>query len=125
GLLRVAGNEPAPTLESNSVIVLFSHVRSGRWATIMPAKLAETLGLTDNVRSIPIVDPLVTHAVGLVVPDREPTTPLITALLAEARQLAKLLEQPSAAAAGDPAKPAGDKRRTTAKGKSRSSHRRS
>ena len=102
GLLRVAGNEPAPTLESNSVIVLFSHVRSGRWATIMPAKLAETLGLTDNVRSIPIVAPLVTHAVGLVVPDREPTTPLITALLAEARQLAKILEQPSAVAS-DPA----------------------
>jgi len=125
GLLRVAGNEPAPTLESNSVIVLFSHVRSGRWATIMPAKLAETLGLTDNVRSIPIVDPLVTHAVGLVVPDREPTTPLITALLAEARQLAKILEQPSAAPS-DPANPAGSKRRTAAKNKNtRSGHRRS
>jgi DNA-binding transcriptional LysR family regulator len=121
----VAGNEPAPTLESNSVIVLFSHVRSGRWATIMPAKLAETLGLTDNVRSIPIVDPLVTHAVGLVVPDREPTTPLITALLAEARQLAKILEQPSAAPS-DPANPAGSKRRTAAKNKNtRSGHRRS
>jgi DNA-binding transcriptional LysR family regulator len=95
GLLRGAGGEPSPTLESNSVIVLFSHVRSGHWATIMPAKLAETLGLTDNVRSIPIVDPLVTHAVGLVVPDREPTTPLITALLAEAKALAKILEQPT------------------------------
>jgi len=115
GLLRLAGSEPAPTLESNSVIVLFAHVRSGRWATIMPAKLAETLGLTDNVRSIPIVDPLVTHAVGLVVPDREPTTPLITALLAEARQLAKILEQPSAATgSAKEIKPAGDKKRITA-----------
>jgi DNA-binding transcriptional LysR family regulator len=121
----VAGNEPAPTLESNSVIVLFSHVRSGRWATIMPAKLAETLGLTDNVRSIPIVAPLVTHAVGLVVPDREPTTPLITALLAEARQLAKILEQPSAVAS-DPANSASSKKRTAAKNKNtRSDHRRS
>ena len=48
-----------------------------------------------EVRAIPIVEPAATHAVGLVVPDREPMTPLITALVAEARQLAKLLEQPS------------------------------
>jgi DNA-binding transcriptional LysR family regulator len=95
GLLRSAGWEASPTLESNSVIVLFAHVRTGRWATIMPEKLAETLGLTESVRSIPIVEPLVTHAIGLVVPDREPTTPLITALIAEARALEKLLEEPS------------------------------
>ena len=95
GLLRQAGAEPSPTLESNSMIVLFAHVRTGRWASIMPAKLAETLGLTDSVRSIPIVEPAATHAIGLVVPDREPTTPLITALVAEARQLARMLDQPS------------------------------
>jgi hypothetical protein len=57
----------------------------------MPAKLAETLGLTDNVRSIPIVDPAATHAVGLIVPHREPMTPLIAALVTEARALAKVL----------------------------------
>ena len=62
GLLRSAGREPSPTLESNSMIVLFAHVRTGKWASIMPAKLAETLGLTESVRSIPIVDPAVTHA---------------------------------------------------------------
>ena len=99
GLLRSAGQEPWPTLESNSMIVLFAHVRTGKWASIMPAKLAETLGLTDNVRSIPIVEPAATHAVGLVVPHREPMTPLIAALVAEARVLAKLFEQTPAAAA--------------------------
>lgn len=88
-LLRSAGTEPSPTLESNSIIVLFTHVRTGKWASIMPAKLAETLGLTDSVRSIPIVEPAATHTVGLVVPHREPMTPLISALVAEARQLAK------------------------------------
>src|SRR3984957_8696604 len=95
GLLGSAGAQPSPMLESNSMIVLFAHVRTGKWASIMPAKLAETLGLTDNVRSIPIVEPAATHAVGLIVPDREPTTPLITALIAEARQLAVLLDRPS------------------------------
>jgi DNA-binding transcriptional LysR family regulator len=67
------------------MIVLFAHVRTGKWASIMPAKLAETLGLTDNVRSIPIVEPAATHSVGLIVPHRDPTTPLIRALIAEAR----------------------------------------
>jgi len=90
-LLRSAGQEPSPTLESNSMIVLFAHVRTGKWASIMPAKLAETLGLTDNVRSIPIVEPAATHAVGLIVPHREPVTPLIAALVTEARALAKVL----------------------------------
>jgi DNA-binding transcriptional LysR family regulator len=94
GLLRSAGAEPAPTLESNSMIVLFAHVRTGKWASIMPAKLADTLGLTESVRAIPIVDPAVTHAVGLIVANREPTTPLVRALVAEARLLAKRLEQP-------------------------------
>jgi DNA-binding transcriptional LysR family regulator len=95
-LLRSAGQEPSPTLESNSMIVLFAHVRTGKWASIMPARLAETLGLTDNVRSIPIVEPAATHAVGLIVPHREPMTPLIAALVTEARALAKLLGQTAA-----------------------------
>jgi len=93
-LLRAAGTEPSPTLESSSMIVLFTHVRTGKWASIMPAKLAETLGLTASVRSIPIIEPVVTHAIGLVVPHREPMTPLITALVTEARQLAKDLAHP-------------------------------
>jgi len=93
GLLRAAGTEPSPTLESNSMIVLFAHVRTGKWSSIMPAMLAETLGLTDSVRSIPIVEPAATHAVGLVVPHREPMTPLVSALVAEARTLSAALAE--------------------------------
>src|SRR6266567_393933 len=53
-LLRGVGATPQPTLESNSMIVLFAHVRTGRWASVMPAKIADTLGLTDAIRAIPI-----------------------------------------------------------------------
>jgi len=93
-LLRSAGAEPSPTLQSNSMIVLFAHVRTGKWASIMPAKLAETLGLTESVRSIPIIEPAATQAIGLVIPDRDQTTPLIKALVAEAKQLAILFNGP-------------------------------
>ena len=112
GLLRSAGREPSPTLESNSMIVLFAHVRTGKWASIMPAKLAETLGLTDNVRSIPIVEPAATHTVGLVVPHREPMTPLIAALVVEARQLAAELARSNPQASGVAGPPAARKRVT-------------
>jgi hypothetical protein len=75
------------------MIVLFAHVRTGRWASIMPAKLAETLGLTDTIRAIPIVEPEAVHAIGLVVPMREPMTPLNAALVAEARRIAPTLDK--------------------------------
>lgn len=90
-LLHAAGSRLEPTLESNSMIVLFSHVRTGRWASVMPEKLAETLGLTERLRSIPIVEPDATHQIGLVVPPREPMTPQVRALVAEATHLAKAL----------------------------------
>ena len=45
---RAPAANPRPTLESNSMILLFSHVRTGRWASVMPAQVAETLGLTDT-----------------------------------------------------------------------------
>jgi DNA-binding transcriptional LysR family regulator len=72
-------------------LCLLPHVRTGRWATVMPAKLAEVLGLTETVRAIPILEPEVTHSIGLVVPHRDPMTPLIHALVAEAKQLAPIL----------------------------------
>jgi DNA-binding transcriptional LysR family regulator len=91
GLLRSAGGAANPTLESNSMIVLFAHVRTGRWASVMPARLAETLGLTATIRAIPIVEPEAVHTIGLVVPAREPMTPLNAALVLEARRLATTL----------------------------------
>ena len=91
-LLRGAGGESRPTLESDSMIVLFSHVRTGRWASVMPAKLAETLGLTETLRAIPIVEPEAVQTIGLVAPAREPMMPITAALVEEAKRLAKGLD---------------------------------
>ncbi len=93
-VLRSVGIETAPTLQSNSMVVLYSHVRTGRWASIMPAVLADNLGLTPAIRSIPIVEPVISHTIGLVAPQREPMTPLMTALISEAKKLAKVLMNP-------------------------------
>jgi DNA-binding transcriptional LysR family regulator len=85
--LRGAGVEPAPTLQSDSMAVLFSHVRTGHWASVMPAALAETMGLPAPIRSIAIVDSSPAPTIGLVYPHREPMTPLTAALVAEARRI--------------------------------------
>ena len=77
-----------PKLESNSMIVLLSHVRTGRWASIMPRNVAETFGIPTGIRMIPLVEPRASHVVGLVATHREPFTPLVSALLHEARILA-------------------------------------
>ena len=87
-LLQGAGGESRPTLESDSMILLFSHVRTGRWASVMPAILAERLGLTDTLRAIPITEPDAVQTIGLVAPAREPMMPVTAALVAEARRLA-------------------------------------
>ena len=81
---RRPGPRSAPTLESNSIIVLFAHVRTGRWASDHAGKARGNAGADrDAVRAIPIVEPEAAHSIGLVVPQRKPMTPLINALVAK------------------------------------------
>jgi DNA-binding transcriptional LysR family regulator len=87
-LLKRSKSEPHPTLESDSMLLLLAHVRTGQWASIMPVKIAETIEPGEKIRAIPIVEPAAIHAIGLVVPAREPMTPLTAALVAEARRIA-------------------------------------
>src|SRR6202048_4810254 len=89
--LKSVGAEATPTLTSNSLLVLYTHVRTGRWASVMPAKLAEAVGLADTVRSIPIIDPVVNYSIGMVITQRDPMTPLIAALVQIAREVAPTL----------------------------------
>jgi hypothetical protein len=58
----------------------------------MPARLAETLGLTATIRAIPIREPEAVQTIGLVVPAREPMTPVTAALVTEARAVAATLK---------------------------------
>jgi DNA-binding transcriptional LysR family regulator len=85
-----AGAEARATLESNSMIALFAHIRTGKWASIMPLNLARTLGISEPVRAIPIVAPDVGHTVGLVVQHREPHTPIVSALMHFARSVSAM-----------------------------------
>lgn len=85
--LSDAGVVPQATVESSSTVVLVSHVLEGGWLTILPEDIAAFLVQGKALRMIPLDRPRSTHAVGLVAPWREPHTPVLEALLAEARRM--------------------------------------
>jgi len=85
---RAAGSEPAAQMESNSTVVLISHVAAGGWVTVLPGDLASFLASGKDLAVVPIRSTGPGHAVGLVAPWQEPHTPVLQALLDEAAGLA-------------------------------------
>ena len=85
--LAEAGVRAEPSVESNSTIALMAHVMTGHWASVLPKALADLFAQSGAVRAIPIVAPEAEHLVGLIAARRDPPTPLIEALMEEARRI--------------------------------------
>jgi DNA-binding transcriptional LysR family regulator len=85
--LEAAGVVPRAMVESGSTVVLVSHVVEGGWVTILPEDIATFLVEGKALVMVPMDQPQTTHAVGLVAPWREPHTPVLEALLAQARRM--------------------------------------
>jgi len=83
---EASGEKPNPIIEANGLIALLSHVRLGDWSSIVPQSLLLLTGLSDGLRALPMVDPAPNHSVGLVYPDRDPVSGLISAFIATARR---------------------------------------
>lgn len=80
-LLHGAGGGNPPVLESNSLIVLISHAQAGLLSCVLPKALTRLLGSQSGLKAIPITAPEETHMVGLLLPERSPVPPLVSALL--------------------------------------------
>ncbi|MSO73932.1 MAG: LysR family transcriptional regulator [Alphaproteobacteria bacterium] len=78
---RAAGAVPDAHVETNSITGLILHVQSGQWASVVPRHFLVTPGLPDGVRAIDLVEPELSHLVGVVVADREPLAPTAKAML--------------------------------------------
>jgi DNA-binding transcriptional LysR family regulator len=83
--LADAGGRRALSLESNSMLTLYAHVRTGKFASIISTRLAETLDPRGRLTAIPLIKPSVTHKIGLLILRREPHSPLVNAFVAEAK----------------------------------------
>jgi DNA-binding transcriptional LysR family regulator len=87
------GVRVTPVLETNSLVVLLTHIRMGIGSTVMPRIIAEPLGLPATVRVIPLVAPEKTTLIGMVTSVRDPQPPLTAALIAEVRKTAPALNE--------------------------------
>jgi DNA-binding transcriptional LysR family regulator len=76
---------PSPRLETNSIMNLISSVKSMGLCSIMPEYFKTALGSLEDVVAIPLIEPIVSHKVGLVAMDREPQSPLVAALFSAAK----------------------------------------
>lgn len=81
---RNANCRPEPALETNSVINLCSNVRLMGLASVMPRYILELLGRDPGLIAVPLMEPEVSHSVGLVAQDRDPLGPLVRAVRAAA-----------------------------------------
>lgn len=89
----MAGVEPMPVLETDSIIVMISHILTGKWSGVLPQRLVEFFGPIGAVRDLALVEPEGTQIVGAVAAAREPREPLADALLRHARTMARIGEE--------------------------------
>jgi DNA-binding transcriptional LysR family regulator len=79
-----AGVSPTAVIETDSMVATVAHVREAGLAAVVPEQLVDRLGLAAGLLRMRLGSPQVTQRVGLVVPDREPVPPFVTALWAAA-----------------------------------------
>lgn len=87
--LKDAGHQPHVVFESNSMTLLNIHVLSGQWATIAAIGVGESFDPPYGLKTIPIIEPPVTHRIGVIFKSKEPYAPIIAAFLSLIKKSAK------------------------------------
>ncbi len=82
GVFRSVGMTPRPAVETNSIFNLVTHAASGRWSSIVPRQLLQFFGLPRGTQALELFDPTARRAIGLIMADRDPPSPLARNLLA-------------------------------------------
>jgi DNA-binding transcriptional LysR family regulator len=88
-VLQQNGGSCAPTFESNSMMTLFTHVRTGHWVSIIPARLVDAVERPRQLKTIPLTSPNINKTIGLLIRGREPFAPAVAAFIAVAERLFK------------------------------------
>ena len=76
-----AGITIVPKLEADTISVLYAHMSTFRWSSVITRACLRAFGLPDGMCAIPMVKPRRSYHVGLVLADREPPPMLARALL--------------------------------------------
>ena len=70
-----------PSVASNSFLGICSHLRHGGWSSIVPHTFSYVFGDAPDLVSIDLVEPVHSQAIGLVLSNRDPPSPMAAALL--------------------------------------------
>jgi DNA-binding transcriptional LysR family regulator len=77
---RMTGRTVQAAMETNSIVSLYTIVRTGTCASIVPGQLLTVVPPNADIIALPLVDPELSHVVGLAYADRDPPPPLARAL---------------------------------------------
>lgn len=92
---HMAGRKVIPSMETNSLLNLYTNVRHGPWSSIVPGQLMTMMPLPADLIAIPLIMPDLTYVVGIVYADRSPVVPAakVLAAVATAEKLASRIPQ--------------------------------
>lgn len=71
------GVSPQAVIETDCSLGLFAHMRSNKWLTVVPHSYFYLLGDWGYIRSIPIVNPVVTSAIGILIQEQNQISPIV------------------------------------------------
>jgi DNA-binding transcriptional LysR family regulator len=103
-VFETVGVSVTPRVETDSIASLFAQVRAGQWASIVPHAWLHVFGVPAGMRAVPLVSPVRTERIGLVLPAREPVSVIGQALIdavERAGTAATLERMPHQAPGGD------------------------
>ena len=75
------GTRVNPVVVSNTFLGVYAHTALGNWSSIMPHTFQLMLGGMPDLCTLPLVEPAASQMLGLVLPDREPLSPIAATLL--------------------------------------------
>jgi DNA-binding transcriptional LysR family regulator len=81
------GVDIKPDVVSNSFLAILSHLSHGEWASIVPHTFGRLLFGAADLVVVDIIEPSHTQAIGLVLSDREPLSPMSGALLSSVKDV--------------------------------------
>ncbi len=80
------GCTPNVHAESNSLMTLCSHIRTGAWSSVLPHNLLWLFGTPKGMLALPLVEPKRSFTVGMVVRQQMPQPPLVDAFVKAVRE---------------------------------------
>ncbi|MSO54303.1 MAG: LysR family transcriptional regulator [Rhodospirillales bacterium] len=76
---------PNAHAETNSVMTLCSHIRTGVWSSVLPDNFLWVFGTPPGMIALPLVEPERTFTMGVVVRRQDPIPPLVEAFIQSVR----------------------------------------